>query len=830
MQAVVMAGGAGTRLRPLTTAAPKALLPIVGQPMLTWVIRLLESHGFDRIVVTLQHQASVVLKYFGSDVAEHVNLRFLTEPKPLGTAGSVRYCLPWLDESEDVLVIAGDCLTDLDLGELMRRHRDLDADLTIALARRADPRNFGVVTTDPTGRVVDIVEKPSWGEVSNDAVSTGIYIVDPSALHRVPADEHADWAQDILPEMLTHGDRVYGVEIPGYWEDVGSFPSYMGAQRDVLDGKVRGALEAFEVSPGILVATGAEVSPEAHVRAPAFIGPYAKVEPDAVIGPYSVVGTNALIRRRAVVDHCVLHANVFVGEDAELRGAIVGRAAEIRRSARLLTGSVVADGCTIMDGAVIGTEVMVYPGKTIDEGSVVDESVVWESASQRQIFSDGRVRGIVNVDMTPERIVRLAAAFATTLPKGASVTVGRDHSRSARALNRALAGALTAAGVTVRDLRAVPTALVRNDTDRYSDGGVILRTTPGRADSMDVQFLTARGAEIGAAQRDALERIFTRKEFRRPLSSDIGDIRTPHRVVDDYVNDVEAFVDMESIRRSRPRMVLDAGGGPAVNVLSMLMGRPGIDALTVGTAIAEDSAADPPVQREAALQRLSSLVVSSGSHIGARIGPVGERLSVVDELGRVIEDGRMLLVMLDLVAAHRREGVIAVPVSASRLAEQVAAYHGVGVLRIGVGATALAAAAADPTVVLAGDGNGRFVLPQVGPGPDGVCALMMLLSLMGQTQMSLSELDARIPATAVESSVVAVPWHRRASALRAVHDTVGSRRVDMTDGVRIVEEDGSWCLVLPNDDGAAMTLYAEAADRASAHRLLHHWTDILEGA
>lgn len=827
MQAVVMAGGAGTRLRPLTTAVPKALLPIVGEPMLARVVRLLGQHGVDRCVVTLQHQASVVLKYFSADRIEGVGLRFLTEPRPLGTAGSVRYARNWL-EDDDILVISGDCLTDMDLRDLHSLHREHDADITIALARRSDPRNYGVVTVDHDGRVRSMVEKPTWSEVADDTVNTGVYIVRASVVDAIPMDEPSDWANDIIPALLRDGQRVFGFVMGGYWEDVGSFASYSKAQRDVLDGKVRSEVAAFEVAPGILVATGAELSPEAEVIPPVYIGQFAKIEAEAVIGPYAVIGTNALVRSRATIDHTVLHPNVFVGNDADIRGAVIGRATEIRHGGRVLEGAVIADNCTIMDGAVVSTDVLVYPGKTIDEGTVVDESVVWESPAQRQVFGDRGVSGIVNVDMTPERIVRLAAAFATTLPKGATVTVGRDHSKAARALNRALAGALTAAGINVRDLRAAVSTLIRNDTDRYSDGGVILKTTPGRPDSLDVLFLNARGGEISAHERDALERIFTRKEFRRPLPSDIGDIRTPHRVLDDFANDVEAEVNLDAIRRASPRLVVDAGGGPSTAVLSMIMGRLGLDALTIGAALEEDAAADTLARREVALDRLSGLVLSSGAQLGARLGPMGERLSIVDERGVVIDDGRMLLVMLDLVAASRRSGCIAVPVTTSRLAEQVAAYHGVSVRRIGAGSAALAAVATEPDVILAGDGRGRFVLPSLGPGPDAISALVTLLTLMSDTELTLSQLNARIPATAVLSRQVALPWHRRGAAMREVRLRAGDCPIETLDGIRIVRDDDTWCLVLPADDEASLTLYAEASDDAAADALLEEWSAVVE--
>lgn len=825
MQAVVTAGGAGTRLRPLTTAVPKALLPVVGEPMLSRVVRHLAGHGATRCVVTLQHQASVVLKYFSAVAG--LDVRFLTEPRPLGTAGSVRYALEWLDD-DDVLVISGDCLTDIDVAALLSDHRRSGAELTMALARRPDPRDFGVVSVGPDGRVLRLVEKPSWGEVTDDTVNTGIYCVSRSLIAALTPGEEQDWAKDVIPRLLGEGRDVRGRVVDGYWEDVGTFRSYMQAQRDVLDGRVHCGVDAYEVSPGVWVATGAEVSPDAIVRAPSYIGPFAKIETGAIIGPYTVIGTNALVRGRAVVERTTLHPNAYIGPDVDCRGAVVGRGTELRQGARVLDGAVIADNCVILDGAMIGTSVLIYPGKTVEEGAVVDESIVWESTSQRQVFGAQGVRGIVNVDMTPERIVRLAAAYATTLPKGATVTVGRDHSRAARSLNRALVGSLTAAGMNLRDLRDVTTALVRNDTARYSDGGVILRTTQGRADSIDVLFLDEHGAEIGTGQREAIERTFTRREFRRPLPADIGDIRTPHRVLDDYVGDVEAAIPLQSIRQAPPRLVIDAGNGPAASVLSLVMGRLGIDALTVGTSLDEALASDGTLHSGEALERVSGLVRSSAARLGARLGPVGERLSIVDEAGDVIDDGRMLLIMLDLVAASRHSGMIAVPVTTSRLAEQVAAYHGVGILRIGSDASALAGAARDTRVVLAGDGRGRFVLPAVGPGPDAVVALVMLLSLMSQTELTLSALNARIPETSVLARSIPVPWAMRGAAMRLVRERARDAHVDALDGIRISSPAGEWCLVLPKDDEAVFMLYAEATDAADATALLDRWQSVVE--
>ena len=211
--------------------------------------------------------------------------------------------------------------------------------------------------------------------------------------------------------------------------------------------------------------------------------------------------------------------------------------------------------------------------------------------------------------------------------------------------------------------------------------------------------------------------------------------------------------------------------------------------------------------------------------------PTGERLSIVDELGRVIDDGRMLLIMLDLMAASRHSGCVAVPVTTSRLAEEVAAYHGIAVRRIGAGSAALAAAATEPDVILAGDGRGRFVLPALAPGPDAISALMMLLSLMADTDLSLSQLNARIPAT----SVIVAHGHGpvapagRCDARRAAAAPRAPRSTPSTASASS-QPDGSWCLVLPEDDQACLTLYAEAADAETAERLLDRWQKVVETA
>src|SRR5499427_7215343 len=240
-----MAGGEGTRLRPMTANQPKPLLPVVNKPIMEHVLRLLRRHSFDQTVVTVQFLASMVRNYFGDGEDFGMSLQYATEETPLGTAGSVKNAEDALRDGP-FLVISGDALTDIDLSDLVRFHKDNGALVTVALARVPDPLEFGIVIASPDGRIQRFLEKPTWGQVFSDTVNTGIYVMEPEVLAHVPAGQVVDWSSDVFPKLVERGAPVYGWIADGYWEDVGSLDSYVKAQADVLTGKVSVEIDGFE--------------------------------------------------------------------------------------------------------------------------------------------------------------------------------------------------------------------------------------------------------------------------------------------------------------------------------------------------------------------------------------------------------------------------------------------------------------------------------------------------------------------------------------------------------------------------------------------------------
>jgi mannose-1-phosphate guanylyltransferase/phosphomannomutase len=830
MKAVVMAGGEGTRLRPMTANQPKPLLPVVNRPIMEHVLRLLRRHGFTDTVVTVQFLASLIRNYFGDGDELGMNLQYATEEKPLGTAGSVKNAEAELRDGRFV-VISGDALTDIDLTAMTRFHEANNALVTVALKRVPNPLEFGIVNTTDDGRIERFLEKPTWGQVFSDTANTGIYIMEPEIFKYVATGESVDWSQDVFPKLLDLGAPVFGYVADAYWEDVGTLESLLQVQADVLNRQVDIDIEGFEMMPGVWVCEGAEVDPEAILKGPLYIGDYAKVEAGAELREYTVLGSNVVVKSGAFLHRAVVHDNVFIGPQVNLRGCIIGKNTDIMRGARIEEGAVVGDECVVEEEAYISAGVKVYPFKTIEAGALVNTSVIWESRGQRNLFGPRGVSGLVNVEITPELAVRLASAYATTLKKGDIVTTARDVSRAARALKRAVNSALTASAINVRDLEAAPAPVCRFEI-AHSDsaGGIMIRTTPGDAQSVDISFLDERGADLSQGARRKLERVFSRQEFRRAFPGEIADLTNPSRTLEDYSQEVMRCVDTTGVLDAGLKVVIDTAGGTAALVLPTLLGRIGIDVLTVNNRLDETSPTETVAEHMRALERLGELVASSRAAFGVRFDPVGERISLVDERGVIVHDDRALLVLMDLVAAELHSGSIAIPITTTRIAEDVARFHHVTTRWAPTSPDELTKAAGFEDAIFAGDGRGGYVIPEFNTAIDGIAAFVRLTGLVARTKLTLSQIDARIPQAHVLRRSVPTPWAAKGMVMRSVVEAAGDRELDTTDGVRVVEDDGRWVLVLPDPAEATTHLWAEGPDADSATELLEEWAAVVEGA
>jgi mannose-1-phosphate guanylyltransferase/phosphomannomutase len=374
--------------------------------------------------------------------------------------------------------------------------------------------------------------------------------------------------------------------------------------------------------------------------------------------------------------------------------------------------------------------------------------------------------------------------------------------------------------------------VARFETAReQNSGGVALRTTPGDPQSVDIIFLDERGAELSPADQRKLERVFSRQEYRRAFPGEIAELSYAPRVVETYTRELLRCVDMTGVREASLKVVADCAGGTTSLVLPILLGTIGLaEVLTLNNRLDEISPTESVAQQRAGLQRLAEMVSSSRAAFGVRFDPVGERIQLVDEKGELVNEDRALLSVLDLVAAERKSGRVALPVTATRVAEQVCRYHGVQVTWTPTSMDALTAAAADEDVIFAADGRGGFVVPECSRTVDGIAVFVKLLGLVARTRLTLSQIDARIPVAHMLKRSIPTPWAAKGSVMRTVVEAAGSNEIDTTDGVRVVLPDRGWVLALPDPADAVTHLWAEGNDADRAQLLMEEWTEVVEQA
>ena len=810
-----MAGGEGTRLRPLTSNQPKPMMPLANRPMMEHTVGLLKRYGFDEIVVTVAFRANAIRNYFGNGEEFGVRMVYATEETLLGTAGSVRNAMEEL--TDPFLVISGDVVTDIDLSAIVDFHDARRAMATVGLKATENPLEFGIVITGHDGVIERFLEKPTWGEVFSDNINTGIYVLSPEIFDWIDPDVPADFSSEVFPRLVSAGKPLYGYVADGYWEDVGTLDGYLKVHHDVLDGRVDLDVAGFRLGEGVWMGEGSEVDPAARIKGPAIIGGYCRVEAGADLAEYTVLGSNVRVGADCFVERSVVHDNVYLGPGVRLRGAIVGRSSDLRRGARLEEGVVIGDECFVGDHAVINPGVKVYPSKTVESGAVVNSSIVWESRGARKLFGRLGVAGLANVDISPELAVRLAMAYGTTMKRGSMVVASRDTSRAARVLKRAVMVGLNATGVDVADLEVATIPVTRFGVrNARAVGGITVRLAPDDPQSVVIRFFDASGIDINESVQRKIERLFYREDFRRSLAGEIGDLEFPVRTAEFYTQVLMERIDVEAVRAARFKVVLDYAYGAASFVMPNVLGKLGAEVLSVNPYASTRQALTFDRGREAV--RVAELVGASGAHLGAVIDPDGEHITFVDDGGHVLSDDEGLLALLRMVLdTADAPGRIALPVGIGRGAEAMVAEAGAELVWAKLSPPQLMEVASQPGVTFAASQEGGYIFPSFLPAYDAVSTFVETLALLAARGASLSQIVAGIPSFKVAHEGVVTPAEKKGVVMRTVLGHVSRRETILVDGVKVAYEDG-WALVVPDPDEPLTHVWAEAVTDIEARR------------
>jgi len=348
MKAILLAGGKGTRLRPLTIHTPKPIVPIFNRPFLHYQLDLLKQvPEIDEVILSLNYQPRRIEEIFGDGSDLGIKIRYVVEPAPLGTAGAIRYAGD--DLTESVVVFNGDVLTQIDLGTVIRLHRERQAKATIVLTPVENPAAYGLVETDSSGNVTRFLEKPNPDEITTNHINAGIYVLEPETFDRIPKDVSWSIERSFFPSLIDRRETFVAYVYDGYWIDIGTPEKYTQVHRDIMDGRF--AAEPFRGLEGArtAVAADARIDEGAAVEGPCFIDEGVSVKAGARVGPYSVIGRQTQVEENAVVEGAIIWPNCRISKDAEIRNAIVGRNCHVGRNVTLDHGAVLGDKTTLTD-------------------------------------------------------------------------------------------------------------------------------------------------------------------------------------------------------------------------------------------------------------------------------------------------------------------------------------------------------------------------------------------------------------------------------------------------------------------------------------------------
>lgn len=837
MKAVIMAGGEGTRLRPLTCSKPKPMVPVANKPVMEHIIELLKRHGIRDIGVTLQYMPDLVSEYFCDGSPFGLKMRYYVEQKPLGTAGSVKNAKNFLDDT--FMVISGDSLTDIDLGSAIAFHRDRDAMVTLVLKRVDIPLEYGVVVTGDDGRIVRFLEKPSWGEVFSDTVNTGIYILSPDILNYIKDNEVFDFSRDLFPILLKQKKPLYGYITDDYWCDIGDIGAYMQAHTDIMNGRVKISIPGNECSSGIWVGNGTVIENGAVLTAPCIIGSDCHIREGSEIGNFSVIGDNNIISGRCGIKRSVVWKNCNISTDVQLRGSIICDHVHLKQGVSAYEQSVIGEYTLVGERAIIKPNTKIWPDKFVGPGMEVDSNLVWGSKARRQIFGNRGVAGEINTDITPEFAARLGAAYGAVNGNKGAVGISCDDSPAASMIKSAFVSGLLSSGIEVRDFNRLLLPTARSAVRFYRlDGGIHISTCAGVKSKLVMDFFDRRGSNIDRNTERKIENAFIRDDFNRCEGDCLKSVTGIYGFHDFYLKNILNSV---KVTKLNYRIALNTSSTFISGIITELLKELGCeietvslepdvdlvermtyskpDKLTKNTvgrlheSMAESISVNknPTDTESVGMGSFCSYVRDNRFDLGVSIEESCEKMLLVDSKGRLVTDD-MFIALISIVLFKTIEGgTVVVPLSASYAIDKIAnKYHG-SVVRTKTSTR-------DIMGQLLGRDAKEELLEQFTMHFDAIAGFVKLLEFMSTNHLSLSELVDMIPEIHMHRQEVECDWNAKGKVIRKLIQEHTGSKLETLEGVKVYS-DGGWVLVLPDAEKPVCSVIGESVTAEFAEEL-----------
>lgn len=826
-KAVIMAGGFGTRLRPLTTSIPKPMVPLINVPMMEHIVNLLKNHNITDIVSLLYYQPDVIKNHFGNGNDFGITMNYMQAAADYGTAGSVRNAAELL--TDRFIVISGDVLTDFDITAALDFHIQKGAKATILLTRVPNPLQFGIVMADSEGRITRFLEKPSWGEVFSDTINTGIYIIDADVLDLIPYQRDFDFSKDLFPLMLSKNMPLYGYISTGYWRDIGNLNEYQIASMDVLDKKVNITISG-EHKDCCIVGKEVVLAPSAVFSGMVVLGNNTTVGNNAKLHN-CVIGNNVTIGSGAHLSGVVLWDNVIVGEGASLTDDVICNDTVIGGDSTITENVFIAEGCIIGREATLLPNIKLWPRKQVEAGAILSRSLVQEEKWLRELFTDARITGLSNIEVNPEFAAKLGSAVGNAVGANVRIVASRDADASSRMTHRALMSGLMSVGVSINDLQVTSIPQTRQELrNGKAVAGIHIRRSIRQHDKTDIILFNSDGRDLPSPKAKSIERFFFGEDIRRVPFDKVGGINFPERTNETYINRFKETLNIDAIAQKHFKMLIDYSFGLASNIFPHILGKFKATVVSMNNYMdASRPYSDVTTDEEAA--ESAAVIRSLGYELGFKIDAGAEKAAIADERGAWFSRQRLLTIVTKLFLEankNRPNYSIAIPVVASNEIDLIAKDYDVNVIRIKNTHAAMMDVTQNKEVAFVGGTRGGFIFPEFLFASDGMYTVAKVMEMLALTGLKLSDLDRSLPRRYQHQANIPCQWENKGTVMRHAMEHSEHKERLLIDGVKIFENDGNSVLLLPDLEKASFIVIAESDSNNEATELMEKYSALVE--
>ncbi|MCL7747194.1 sugar phosphate nucleotidyltransferase [Halalkalibacter alkaliphilus] len=789
MKGVIMAGGKGTRLRPLTCNVPKPMVPLIQKPVMQYSIELLKKYGITEIAVTVQYLSDVIQDYFGDGSEFGVKLHYFEETTPLGTAGSVKQAEEFLDEP--FVVVSGDALTDFNLQSGIDFHEKNESLVTIFMKQVECPLEFGVIMTDEQDKIVRFLEKPSWSEVFSDTVNTGIYIMNPEIFSYIKEDAVVDFSKDVFPKLLADQSPLYGYSAEGYWSDIGNLKQYRQAQSDILNGDLDALIQGTEIQPSVWVGENVIIEEGVKIEGPVSIGSNSVIRSGAHLGEHAVIGSGSTVSNKASIKRSVLWDGAYIGDDSELRGATLCQGVTVGTKASIFEDAVIGHNTVIGEEARIQPEVKVWPYKRVEEATTVPQSFVWNEIGAKSLLRGHRATGVANSEMTPEEASKFGAAYGSLLNQGAQVLVASDSNSFSQVMKLSLIQSLQASGVDVVELGQTMLPVLRFSVEQSdAKGGIYIRLLDKNHEKqLIIEFFNEDGLPISSSEQRELEQVITFQSYRRVAFEYVGQFETNHQLEESYIANLMEHINVEAIKARSIKVVLHEESSSNHPLFQTILEKLGCSIHSLSDQVDEET--------------MRKTLLEYNADFGVMVGESGEFISLMTEQGHLVseEEQLMLFIYMQLEKGLRQE--LAVPLYGGSALEEVAASYDKTLIRTKTSARAM----------MESEGTVQMM------SYDGSYAIVQLLDHIVGNKQTLSEILSELPVQSIYKQEVTCKTQQKGIVMRKLLESLKGKNVELIDGMKVKHTEESWTFIVPDQERGTFTVYAQSTDGAHAKQL-----------